>query len=54
MNMLIEGVGGGFFMLSYKQESREAVIIDAREAAPAAATERMFVDQPELTLAGRP
>ena len=39
-------------MLHYKQETGDAVVIDAREAAPGAATERMFVDNPELSLAG--
>ena len=38
------GIGGGGFMLIWNAERREAVAIDYRERAPAAATRNMFVD----------
>ncbi|CAH1777932.1 unnamed protein product [Owenia fusiformis] len=38
------GIGGGFFMTVYKRETNETTIIDARETAPAAATETMYLN----------
>ncbi|XP_021375081.1 gamma-glutamyltranspeptidase 1-like isoform X2 [Mizuhopecten yessoensis] len=40
------GIGGGFFMVVYNRTSRESTSIDAREVAPLAASEDMFVDKP--------
>ncbi len=37
------GIGGGGFMLIYTQATRQAVALDYRETAPAAATSAMFV-----------
>ncbi|XP_033758540.1 glutathione hydrolase 1 proenzyme-like [Pecten maximus] len=41
------GIGGGFFMVVYNRTSRESTTIDAREVAPLAASENMYVDNPE-------
>ncbi|CAF1339170.1 unnamed protein product [Adineta steineri] len=38
------GIGGGFLMNIYDIEKKECVAIDAREAAPSNAHQRMFVD----------
>jgi gamma-glutamyltranspeptidase len=38
------GIGGGFFMVVYDRTTGKATAIDARETAPAAATELMFVE----------
>ena len=40
------GLGGGCFILHYEQSSGEAVFIDAREVAPAAAFQDMYEDDP--------
>ena len=45
------GLGGGGFMLVSLANGTDAVI-DAREEAPAAATERMYVGTPEAALTG--
>ena len=37
-------LGGGGFLVAYLADRREVVTIDFREAAPAAATERMYLD----------
>ncbi|KAK3930804.1 Glutathione hydrolase 1 proenzyme [Frankliniella fusca] len=36
------GLGGGFIMTIYDRKTKESLVINAREVAPAAATERMF------------
>ncbi|XP_041456103.1 scoloptoxin SSD14-like [Lytechinus variegatus] len=46
------GIGGGFFMTVYERESGTTRVIDGRERAPFAANETMFVEHPELSLAG--
>ncbi|XP_062537203.1 glutathione hydrolase 1 proenzyme-like [Armigeres subalbatus] len=38
------GIGGGFLLTLYKRETREVVVMDAREIAARAATEDMFVN----------
>nr|CAD7446155.1 unnamed protein product [Timema bartmani] len=39
------GIGGGFLMTLYRRDAREAVVLNARETAPAAATTNMFGDE---------
>ncbi|XP_064616160.1 glutathione hydrolase 1 proenzyme-like [Liolophura sinensis] len=46
------GIGGGFLMTVYNRSTESTVIIDAREVAPAAANETMFVDDPKLGASG--
>ncbi len=41
------GVGGGGFMVLWNAESQQAVTLDYRETAPAAATRDMFASSPE-------
>ncbi|XP_039292330.1 glutathione hydrolase 1 proenzyme [Nilaparvata lugens] len=36
------GIGGGFLMTIYSREKKQAVVLNARETAPSAATEGMF------------
>ncbi|OQV15426.1 Gamma-glutamyltranspeptidase 1 [Hypsibius exemplaris] len=43
------GIGGGFFMVVYDREFKNATSIDAREVAPSAATERMYVDNKNIS-----
>jgi len=43
------GIGGGFFMTIYDAQSKKAFTLNAREAAPAAATENMFDGDSELS-----
>nr|CAD7429315.1 unnamed protein product [Timema monikensis] len=38
------GIGGGFLMTLYRRDAREAVVLNARETAPAAASTNMFRD----------
>lgn len=45
MNMQSMGIGGGFFMTVYIKEEEKAYSVIARETAPAAATEDMFVGE---------
>lgn len=40
------GLGGGFFMTIYDKNTKKSVVFDARETAPAKATEDMFKDVP--------
>lgn len=40
------GIGGGFFMTIYDRNAKKSVVFDARETAPANATEDMFKDVP--------
>ncbi|XP_023015721.2 glutathione hydrolase 1 proenzyme isoform X3 [Leptinotarsa decemlineata] len=47
------GLGGGFLLTLYNKSTGEVWALNAREAAPAAATETMFVGQPaEASLRG--
>ncbi|KAF4527856.1 hypothetical protein B566_EDAN016501, partial [Ephemera danica] len=46
------GLGGGFFMTIYNGTSKEVVTLNARETAPAAATEGMYGGKPELSQSG--
>jgi gamma-glutamyltranspeptidase/glutathione hydrolase/leukotriene-C4 hydrolase len=45
VTMHSSGIGGGNFMLVYKKHTRKAVFINAREKAPAAAHEMMYVNK---------
>lgn len=38
------GIGGGFFMVAYDRRSGNSTAVDAREVAPLAATELMYVN----------
>ncbi|XP_069118735.1 glutathione hydrolase 1 proenzyme-like [Argopecten irradians] len=40
------GIGGGFFMVVYNKTSQQGTAIDAREVAPLAASEDMYVNKP--------
>ncbi len=46
------GIGGGLFMTIYLRETQEVVSVIARERAPLAASEDMFVDDPSLSRRG--
>jgi len=46
------GLGGGFFMVVYTKRNRRVSAINARETAPAAATEDMYVDNPAASHTG--
>ena len=46
------GLGGGCFILSYNANNHQAKFIDARETAPAAAYQDMFVSDPILAQDG--
>jgi gamma-glutamyltranspeptidase len=46
------GIGGGHFMVVYLKEKKYSFAIDARETAPFASSENMFVDKPNLSLKG--
>ena len=47
------GLGGGFFMTIYQKATGKVEILNAREKAPLAATEDMFLGDPELSLYGK-
>ncbi|XP_074662049.1 scoloptoxin SSD14-like isoform X2 [Tubulanus polymorphus] len=48
------GLGGGFFMIYYHRASKKFYALDSREVAPQAATEDMYVDNPQdSTLGGK-
>ena len=46
------GVGGGCFILIYTAATGDAEVIDARETAPAAATENMYSGNPSASVIG--
>ena len=46
------GIGGGFLLTYYDRASGKAYALDAREAAPYAATENMFHGSPHLSQKG--
>lgn len=46
------GLGGGFFMTIYTKETGVVETLDAREVAPLASTEDMFVANPEAAKTG--
>lgn len=46
------GLGGGFLMTVYERATRTAVTLNARETAPAAATENMFQGNSKLSQIG--
>lgn len=46
------GLGGGFFMTIYTKETGIVETLDAREVAPLASTEDMFIGKPEASKIG--
>uniref|UniRef100_A0AC35TWZ4 Gamma-glutamyltranspeptidase 1 n=1 Tax=Rhabditophanes sp. KR3021 TaxID=114890 RepID=A0AC35TWZ4_9BILA len=52
VNPQSSGIGGGFLMTFYNATSKKCIAIDARETAPASATEDMFVSNPIDSLVG--
>lgn len=46
------GLGGGFFMTYYDRKNRKVGVLDAREVAPAGATEDMFNEEPQSSQVG--
>lgn len=52
VTMHSSGIGGGNFMLIYQKRNRKAVFINAREMAPAAAHENMYVNNPKNSMSG--
>lgn len=46
------GIGGGCFILIYKNATGEAEVIDARETAPASASVNMYAGAPAASLSG--
>lgn len=46
------GIGGGFFLTIYDRSTKTAQSLDARETAPAAATQDMYVGKPEAAVVG--
>ncbi|XP_025091563.1 LOW QUALITY PROTEIN: glutathione hydrolase 1 proenzyme-like [Pomacea canaliculata] len=52
MNAHSAGIGGGAFIVFYNRTSGQAVAINARETAPAAASQDMFVSNPLLSTFG--
>ncbi|XP_019636945.1 PREDICTED: gamma-glutamyltranspeptidase 1-like [Branchiostoma belcheri] len=46
------GLGGGFLMTVYNKATGTSQVIDARETTPLAATEDMFVENPDLSTMG--
>lgn len=46
------GIGGGFFMVIYNREFKNITTINARETAPAAATQDMFHSNPTSSQVG--
>lgn len=47
------GVGGGFIMTIYNKTEQKAYSLVARETAPAAANQTMFVNDPSLSTFGK-
>lgn len=52
VNAHSSGIGGGDFIIYYDRRSRKATAVNARETAPAAATEDMFVGNASLSVIG--
>ncbi|XP_025091444.1 glutathione hydrolase 1 proenzyme-like [Pomacea canaliculata] len=52
MNAQSSGIGGGAFIVFYNRTSGLAIAINARETAPAAASQDMFVNNPSLSTYG--
>lgn len=46
------GLGGGFIMSIYNATTKKVMSINARETAPAAATDSMFVKSPNESIYG--
>lgn len=46
------GIGGGFFLTFYSKSNGTVKTLNARERAPAAATEDMFIDNPSESQSG--
>lgn len=46
------GIGGGFLMSIYNATTKKVMTVNARETAPAAATDSMFDDDPKKSLSG--
>ena len=49
INMQSMGFGGGFVMTVYEKQKNRAVVLNARDAAPAAAHAHMFDGTPKYT-----
>lgn len=52
VNMHSSGIGGGFLMTIYNSSTGTAEVLDAREIAPAAATQNMFAGEDASSLLG--
>ncbi|VDK87690.1 unnamed protein product [Litomosoides sigmodontis] len=52
VNPQSSGLGGGFLMTIYNSSSKRCTVVNARETAPASASETMFNDSPEDALRG--
>lgn len=48
------GIGGGAFLVLYKQKTKKFKVYDFREEAPLFASRDMFVKNPELSRYGKP
>lgn len=47
-----KGLGGGFLMSIYNATTKKVMAIDARETAPSAANDTMFVKEPKSAVYG--
>lgn len=52
INSASSGIGGGGFILSSKNDTKDAISIDAREMAPGASVQDMFEANPILAIVG--
>ena len=52
INMHNSGIGGGFFMTIWDVKSQKNYVIDARETAPLASDQNMFVNNKSLSFLG--
>jgi gamma-glutamyltranspeptidase / glutathione hydrolase / leukotriene-C4 hydrolase len=52
VNIQSMGIGGGFLMTVYKRDTKTAYTLNAREVAPAKASENMYKDNKEAATKG--